>query len=69
MGTGIVATLVDGHFFSLLPGEEGVVAVGAVVLAFSLAESFLLLKELAADLAEELGSLLAVVVVEVGMRR
>jgi len=69
MGTGIVAALVDGHFFSLLPGEEGVVAVGAVVLAFSLAESFLLLKEFAADLAEELGSLLAVVVVEVAMRR
>ena len=68
MGTGVVAALVDGHFFSLFPGEEGVLAVGAVVLGFTLAESFLLLKEFAADLAEELRSLLAVVVVEVGMR-
>jgi hypothetical protein len=59
---------VDGHF-SLFPGEEGALAVGAVVLGFTFAESFLLLKEFAADLAEELGSLLAVVVVEVGMRR
>ena len=69
MGTGIVTALIDGHFFSLFPGEEGVLAVGAVVFCFTLGESFLLLKELAADLAEELGSLLAVVVVEVGMRR
>jgi hypothetical protein len=69
MGTGIVAALIDGHFFFLFPGEEGVLAVGAVVLGFSLAESFFLLKELSADLAEELGSLFAVVVVEIGMRR
>jgi hypothetical protein len=69
MGTGIVAALVEGHFFSLFPGEEGVVAVGAVVLGFPFVESFLLLKEFAADLAEELGSLLAIVVVEVDMRR
>jgi hypothetical protein len=68
MGTGVVAALVDGHFFSLFPGEEGVLAVGAVVLGFTLAESFLLLKELAANLAEELGSFFAVVVVEVGRR-
>jgi hypothetical protein len=69
MGTGIIAALVDGHFFSLFPGEEGVLAVGAVVLCLALAESFLLLKELPADLAQELGSLLAVVIVEVGMGR
>jgi hypothetical protein len=69
MGAGIVAALVDGHFFSLFPGEEGVMAVGAVVLCFSLAESFFLLKEFPADLAQELGSLLAVVVVEIGMGR
>jgi hypothetical protein len=69
MGAGIVAALVDSHFLSLFPGEEGVLAVGAVVFCFTLGESFLLLKEFAADLAEELGSLLAVVVVEVGMRR
>ncbi len=69
MGTGVVAALVDGYFFSLFPGEEGALAVGAVVFGFSLAESFLLLKEFAADLAEELRSLLAVVVVEVGRRR
>jgi len=67
MGTGIVWALVDGHFFFLFPGEEGVLAVGAVELGFPLAESFLLLKEFAADLAEELRSLLAVIVVEVGM--
>jgi len=67
MGTGIVAALVDGHFFSLFPPEKGVVAVGAVVLSFSRAESFLLLKEFPADLAEELGTLLAVIVVEIGM--
>ena len=42
MGTGIVAALIDGHFFSLFPGEEGVLAVGAVVLCFALAEPFLL---------------------------
>jgi len=69
MGTGIVAALVDGHFFSLFPGEEGMVAVGAVVLCFTLAEPFLLLKPFAADFAQELGSLLAVIVVEVGMGR
>ncbi len=68
MGAVVVAALVDGHFLSLFPGEEGMLAVGAIVLGFSLAESFFLLKELAADLAEELRSFLAVVVVEVGMR-
>ena len=41
--------------------------IGAVVLGFSLAESFLLLKEFPADFAQELGSLLTVIVVEVGM--
>ncbi len=69
MGTGIVTALVDGHFFSLFPREEGVVAVGAVVLCFSLAEPFHLLKPFPADLAQELGSLFAVIVVEVGMGR
>jgi len=67
MGAGIVAALVNGEFFSLFPGEEGMVAVGAVVLCLSLAESFFLLKELSTEFAEELGSFLAVVVVEVGM--
>jgi hypothetical protein len=69
MGAGIVAALVDGDFFSLFPGEEGVLAVGAEELGLPLAESFLLLKEFSADLAQELGSLLAVIVVEVGMGR
>jgi len=69
MGTGIVTALVDGHFFSLFPGEEGVLAVGAVVLCLALAEPFFLLKPLSADLAQELGSLVAVIVVEVGMGR
>ena len=67
MGTGIVTAFVNGHFLSLFPGEEGVLAVGAVVLGLSWAESFFLLKELSADLAKELRSLFAVVVVEVGM--
>jgi len=67
MGTGIVTAFVDGQFFSLFPGEEGVVAVGAVVLGFALAESLLLLEPFPADLAQELGSLFAVIVVEVGL--
>jgi hypothetical protein len=52
----------------VFPGEEGVLAIGAVVLWFALAESFLLLKPFSTDLAQELRSLLAVVVVEVRMR-
>jgi len=44
-------------------------AVGAVVLCFTWAESFLLLEEFPADLTQELRSLLAVIVVEVGMGR
>jgi len=67
MGTDIVTALVDGQFFSLFPGKEGVLAIGAVVLCLTLAESVFLLKQFPADLAQELGSLLAVVVVEVGM--
>src|SRR4030067_1451387 len=67
MGTGIVRALVDGHFFSLFPGEEGVLAVGAVVLCPTLAEPFHLLKEFSADFTQELGSVLAVIVVEVGV--
>jgi len=67
MGTGIVTALIDRHLFSVFPGEEGVLAIGAVVLCFALAESFLLLKPFTADLAEELGSLFAVIVVKVGM--
>ena len=67
MGTGIVTALVDRHFFPLFPGEEGVLAVGAVVLCLTLAEPFHLLKPFPADLTQELGSVLAVIVVEVGM--
>lgn len=67
MGAGIVAALVDGHFFSLFPGEEGVLAVGAVELGLALAEPFVLLKEFPADFAQELGSFFAVIVVEIGM--
>jgi len=69
MKAGIVTAFVDRHFFSLLPGEEGVVTVGEVVLCLTLAEPFLLLKPLSADLAQELGSLLAVIVVEISMGR
>jgi len=67
MGTGIVTALIDGRFFSLFPGEEGVLAVGAVVLGLVLAEPFFLLKEFAADFTQELGSFFAVIVVEVGL--
>ena len=44
-------------------------AVGAVVLGLTWAEPFFLLEPLSADLAQELGLLLAVIVVEVGMGR
>jgi hypothetical protein len=68
MGTGIVTALVNGHFLSLLPGEQGALAVGAVVLCLALAERFLLLKPFSTDLAQELRSFLTVIVVEVVMR-
>ena len=69
MGTGVVTALVDGHFFSLFPCEESVVAVGAVVLCLALAESRASagLKPFCTDLAQELRSFLAVIVVEVVM--
>ena len=68
MGAGVVTTLVDGNLFSLFPGEEGVLAVGAVVFGLSWAETFFLLEEMSANLAKELGSFFAVIVVEIGMR-
>jgi hypothetical protein len=67
MRAGIVTALVDSHILSVLPGEEGALAVGAVVLCLSLAEPFLLLKPFSTDLAQELRSFLAVIVVEVVM--
>jgi hypothetical protein len=67
MRAGIVTALVDGYLLSMLPGEEGVLAVGAVVLCLSVAEPFLLLKPFSTDLAQELRSFLAVIVVEVVM--
>ena len=67
METGIITAFIDGHFFSLFPGEEGVVAVGAVVLCSVRAEPFFLLKPFPADLAQQLGSFFAVIVVEIGM--
>jgi hypothetical protein len=69
MRAGIVTALVNGHFLSVLPGEQGVLAVGAVVLCLALAEPFLLLKPFSTDLAQELRSFLAVIVVEVVMGR
>ncbi len=51
MRASVVTALIDGHFFSLFPGEEGVLAVGAVILGLSLAEPFLLLKPFSTDLA------------------
>jgi hypothetical protein len=67
MRAGIVTALVEGHFLSPLPGEQGVLAVGTVVLCLSLAEPFFLLKPFSTNLAQELRSLLAVIVVEVVM--
>ena len=67
MGTGIVTALVDGHFLSVLPGEEGALAVVAVVLCLAMAEPFLLLKPFSTELAQKLRSVFAVIVVEVVM--
>jgi hypothetical protein len=67
MRAGIVTALIDGHFLSLLPGEEGALAVGAVVLGLTVTEAFLLLKPFSTDLAQELRSFLSVIVVEVVM--
>jgi len=69
MGAGVVTALIDGHFFPLLPGEEGALAIGAVVLCLALAEPFVLLKPLSADFAQKLRSLFTVIVVEVVMGR
>jgi hypothetical protein len=68
MGTGIIAALVDRHFFSLFPGKEGMVAVRAVVLGlFSLLESLIGLKKGVTDLASKLSSFDPIVVVEIAM--
>jgi hypothetical protein len=68
METGIVTAFVDGHLFSLFPGKEGMLAVGTIIGGlWALAESLLQLEELPADLAQELGLFLAVIVVQVVM--
>jgi hypothetical protein len=68
VGTGIVTAFVDGHLFPLFPGKEGMLAVGTIIGGLSaLAEPLFQLEELPADLAQELGSLLPVIVVQVVM--
>ncbi|HQB53736.1 MAG TPA: hypothetical protein PLX62_12635 [Bacteroidales bacterium] len=64
----IVAALVESDLLSLLPSEQGMVTVRAVVLRLSL-ESTLYLKEPAADLAQHLTPLLPVIIVEILMGR
>jgi hypothetical protein len=68
MGTGIVAALVDRHFFLLFPGKQGMAAVRAVVLGlFSLLESLDHLKKGVTDLASKLSPFDSIVVVEIAM--
>jgi hypothetical protein len=68
MGAGIVAALVDRHFFLLFPSKQGMVAVRAVVLSlFSLLESLAHLKKGVTGLASELSSFDSIVVVEIAM--
>ena len=64
----IIAALVDGEFFPLFPGKEGMVTVRAVVLGlFSLLESLTCLEKGVTDLASKLSSFDSIVVVEIAM--
>ena len=66
--TMIIAALVEGDFFSLFPGKQGMVTVRAVVLGlFSLLESLIRLKKGVTDLASKLSSFDPIVVVEIAM--
>jgi hypothetical protein len=68
MRTMIIAALVEGDFFFLFPGKEGMVAVRAVVLGlFSLLESLAHLKKGVTELASKLSSFDPIVVVEIAM--
>ncbi len=69
MRTKIIAALVDGDLFFLLPGKQGMVAVRAVVPGlFALLESPAQLKKGATDLASELSPFESIVVIEIAMR-
>ena len=66
--TMIIAALVEGDFFSLFPGKQGMVTVRAVVLGlFSLLESLTHLKKGVTDLASKLSPFDPIVVVEIAM--
>jgi hypothetical protein len=64
--TMVIAALVEGNLFSLFPGKQCMVAVGAVILRFSLV-SPVQLEEVATHLAHQLSSFFAVVVIEIVM--
>jgi hypothetical protein len=62
----IIAALVEGDFFSLFPGKQGMVTVRAVVLGlFPLLESLTQLKKGVTDLASQLSPFDPIVVVEI----
>jgi len=64
----IIAALVDGDLFPLFPGKQRMVAVGAVILCFhSLLVSPVQLEQVITHLAQKLGSLFAIVVIEIVM--
>lgn len=64
----IIAALVDGDLFPLFPGKQRMVAVGAVILRFhSPLASPVQLEQVITHLALQLGSLFAIVVIEIAM--
>ena len=66
--TMVIAALVDGDLFFLFPGKQRTVAVGAVILRFrSLPVSPVKLEEMVTDLAHQLSSFFAIVVIEIVM--
>jgi hypothetical protein len=64
----IIAALVEGDFFPLFPGKQGMVTVRAVVLGlFSLPESLTHLKKGVTELASKLSPFDPIIVVEIAM--
>ena len=62
----IITAFIDGDLFTAFPFKEGMMAIWAIVFSFIiLAESFIELKEVIADLASYLSFSCAVVEVEV----
>ena len=65
-----VGTFINSDFPALLPGIHGMSAIGAEILCFLVfAKPPFKLKQTAADLALKLGTLAAVVVIDINMRR